>query len=232
VIVRRLVLVLALMSAGGRVWAQDAAKAPELKPSATPVVVFQFDRPGLPVPDFTMSIGGTSGQYVGMEVVQRARETDPAPPAQPFGRPFMVSAGMAKKIVGLAQSLNRFNTECASKAKNIADTGKKRLTYTGPDGTGECTYNFTENKFVQQLTDIFQGIAETMDEGRRLEFKHRFDRLGLDAELESFSREVAEGRAMEVGTIAPVLRSLADDSALMQRVHAQATKLLAGVPEK
>jgi hypothetical protein len=39
-------------------------------------------------------------------------------------------------------------------------------------------------------------------------------------------REVAAGRALELGTIAPVLTLIAGDSAVMQRVRLQAAKLL------
>jgi hypothetical protein len=42
----------------------------------------------------------------------------------------------------------------------------------------------------------------------------------------SFSQEVDAGRAMELGTIAPVLGSLADDGALIQRVRLKARKML------
>ncbi len=65
-----------------------------------------------------------------------------------------------------------------------------------------------------------------MDEGRRLEFLHRYDRLGLDAEMISLANEVQAGRAMELGTIAPTLDAIADDTAVMQRVRLRAEKLL------
>ena len=45
-----------------------------------------------------------------------------------------------------------------------------------------------------------------------MEHLHRYDRLGLDAELESFTREVADGHAIELQTIAPALRSIAQDA--------------------
>ena len=45
-----------------------------------------------------------------------------------------VSPMTVKKITNLAHELHNFTATCASKAKNIADTGKKRLSYIGPDG--------------------------------------------------------------------------------------------------
>ncbi len=129
-------------------------------------------------------------------------------------------------IFKTARSLNHFNMTCASKAKNIADTGNKTLSYSGPDGRGACTYNFSENKGVMVLTDMFEAIAFTMDTGRRLEFLHRYDRLGLDAEMETLTHEVEQKRALELGTISDTLTSLASDDSVLQRVRIRAEKLL------
>jgi hypothetical protein len=138
-----------------------------------------------------------------------------------------LSAATTAKVFKLARSLNRFDIACASKAKNIADTGKKTLSYVGPDGRGtSCIYNYSEEKNVTVLTDMFLAIAFTLDEGRKLEFLHRYDRLGLDAEMITLAHEVDEGRAMELGTIAPTLDVIASDTALIQRVRLRAAKLL------
>ena len=51
---------------------------------------------------------------------------------------------------------------------------------------GSCVYNYSDNKNVALLTDTFLGIAFTLDEGRKLDFLHRYDRLGLDAEMTTF----------------------------------------------
>jgi hypothetical protein len=151
-------------------------------------------------------------------------------PAQPFRSQVNISPATADRIFALGQKLDRFNITCASKAKNIADTGIKTLSYTAPDGSGSCTYNFSENKDVESLTAIFQGMAETMDEGRQLDHLHRFDRLGLDAAITFLAQEVSAGHALEMGTIAESLRSIADDEDVIQRVRARARTLLALAP--
>jgi hypothetical protein len=137
------------------------------------------------------------------------------------------SPATAEIIFKTARSLDYFNIPCASKAKNIADTGKKTLSYTGPDGHGSCLYNYSENKSVTQLTETFQAIAFTMDEGRKLEFMHRYDRLGLYSEMDTLIHEVEEKRALEIGNITPALTAIVADEALMQRVREKAAKLLA-----
>ena len=136
-----------------------------------------------------------------------------------------ISPTTAARMFAAAESLSRFNSRCASKAK-VADTGTKTLSYQGPLGTGTCTYNYTESKAVQGLTDTFLGMALTLSEGRRLEFDHRFDRLSLDVEMNALSDAARDGRAVEFGMIAGTLRSIADDPDVLERVRAKATTLL------
>lgn len=204
---------------------------PPRSPTTQSHISFTFDRKGLPVPKYQLTIfeDGT-GTYQGEEVQQTTGGTYAATaefPSREFKRPVALSGATAARIFKLSQQLNHFNKTCASKAKNIADQGTKTLTYTGPDGSGSCTYNFTEMKDVQALTDIFQGLAETMDEGRRLDQLHRYDRLGLDAAIKFLADEVTSGHALEVGTIAASLHSIAADPDVMERVRARANTLLA-----
>ena len=183
---------------------------------------------GLPVPHFSMLIreDGT-GSYQAEQAARSAGDTGQrGEAAQHIDRTMTIGPAMVAKIFRAARSADRFHTECASKARNIADTGTKTLTYAGADGSGSCTYNYTENKPVVALTEIFLGIAYTMDEGRQLEFLHRYDRLGLDAEMNSLAQEVKEGRALELGTIALTLHAIATDTAVIQRVQLEAARLL------
>jgi hypothetical protein len=198
----------------------------------TPAVVsFAFERVGLPVPKFIMRISEDgSGTYQGEEAPPPSPYPGVSSPARPIDRGFIVSAATASKIFTLAREAHNFNVACASKAKNIADTGKKTLAYKGPDGEGSCTYNYSENKSVAQLTDIFQGTAAMMDAGRQLDHLHRYDRLGLDAALESLAQQVAAGRALEVGTIEVSLRSIIGDTDVMMRARTRASALLALIP--
>ncbi len=206
-----------------------AAQSDAANTAAKPAEVsFQLERPGLPVPRFTLRVreDGT-GSY-------QAEETDgPADngaahyaSAKHIDRAMSLTPATVAMIFKTARGLDRFKADCGSKKKNIANTGKKTLRYAGEDGAGSCVYNYSDSKEVAILTDTFLAIANTMDEGRRLEFLHRYDRLGLDAETISLQDQVKDGRALELGTIAPVLTSIAGDMAVMERVRLRAAKLL------
>ena len=191
-------------------------------------VVFDFERPGLQVPKFTMTVNedGT-GRYVADEIFPAAKgASSTAPETQHVDRAIVLSAAGTAQIFASARALERFNVTCASAMKGIADTGKKTLKYSGADGDGACTYNFSENKRVVALTDMFLAIALTIDTGRKLDFEHRFDRLGLDATMASLTEEMDSGRAMEPVTIASTLKSIARDSEVLERVRLRATRLL------
>jgi hypothetical protein len=191
-------------------------------------VSFHIERPGLPVPKFTLRVreDGT-GSYQAEEVEGPSdRGTVRYASAKQIDRTLNLTPVTVAKIFKAARELKHFDMDCASKAKNIANTGEKTLSYAGADGKGSCVYNYSEDKQVRMLTSDFLAIAETLDEGRRLTYLHRYDRLGLDAETIALEQAAAAGRATEFGTIAPVLSSIASDPAVMERVRLRVAKLL------
>jgi hypothetical protein len=199
-------------------------------PLQIPQISFDFTRPGLPTPKFTLTLSADgTGTYAGQEVPTPSRYSNVPSAPRPFERTLTLSQATTKKIFDLAAATPFSDSLCASKARNIADTGAKIIAYTSAGERRSCTYNYTDRKDVAALTTLFLNLAETMDEGRRLEFMHRFDRLGLDAELISYTRQLDEGNAMEPGMIAPTLHSLVDDAALLQRVRMRAAALLAKI---
>lgn len=209
-----------------------ALPAQQPQASATAQVSFHFERPGVSVPKFTLTVDQAgNARYEADEVVvaRGGAEADP-PPTQHLDRTVTLSKATTDRVFATARALDWFNIACASKAKNIADTGKKTLLYQGPNGEGSCTYNYSDSKSVIQLTDIFLGIAATLDEGRELDRLHRYDRLGLDAAMGFLAQQASQGRALELGTIQATLRSIADDAEVMQRVRTRANTLLALVP--
>ncbi len=189
-------------------------------------VTYRFERTGLSVPRFRIAVreDGT-GSYQAEEIVGGGGTAPPAPLSH-VERAIAITPASTAKIFKVARAERYFQAACASKAKNIADTGAKTLSYEGPDGRGSCSYNYTEDKNVVMLTDLFLGMGTTLDEGRKIEFKRRYDRLGLDAELDVLTQANDAGRAVELGMIAPLLRQLVDDTEMMQRVRLRAAKLL------
>jgi hypothetical protein len=229
---RRLALLLSLAAVShAQTVAPSGGQANPAGDAATSSEVsFQFERAGLAVPKYTIIVheDGTGTYQAQIAPVSGGSSAMGVSTAvQPINQPIQISIPTTQAIFRTARSLDLFNIPCESRAKNIADTGKKTLSYKGSDGQGSCFYNYSENKNIAQLTDTFQAIAQTMDEGRKLQFLHRFDRLGLYSEMDLLSHEVEEKRVLELGNIAPALRSIMADEAVMQKVRERAAHLLA-----
>jgi hypothetical protein len=196
-------------------------------------VTFQLDQEGAMVPRFTLAIEENGRvSYAAEQVVPAgAREGINATPAtQHVEQRAVLTQATTTRIFELARASDRFNIACEALAKKVADLGRKTLSYSGPGGDGSCVYNFSEVKSVATLTQLLRGMAMTLDLARKLEFDHRFDRLGLDEDTSVLVDAIAEGRAVEVNMIAPTLHSIAEDTEVLDRVRARATNLLQRFP--
>jgi hypothetical protein len=145
-------------------------------------------------------------------------------PAQ--DRDIHISKAATERIFTIARQKKFFAMDCESGAANIAFQGKKTLRYAGPGGTGSCSYNYSKDAQIQWLTREFEGTASTLDEGRKLAVQHEHGRLSLDAELETLETLVHNGQAVELTNIAPTLREIAGDEAVLQRAQKRARQLL------
>jgi hypothetical protein len=128
----------------------------------------------------------------------------------------------------------RGDQACESKTKNIAKTGKKTLIYWHGDVPFRCEFNYSDVDGVARAAEAFQSMASTLQVGEELKRRHRYDRLGLDNEIDFLADEVKAGRAIELQNIAPILRSIAEDERVMERARRKAARLLvdAGIPEQ
>jgi hypothetical protein len=196
-------------------------------------VVFEIEHGANPLPSFTLTIHSDGTALYQVSYPPEVPKYSPyaatlraQPPTKATKTVTLSPAGTAR-IFDRVRSTNGFQAGCASRAKNIADTGAKTLIYTSSAGTATCAYNYADDKTIAFLTREFQGIAETLDEGRRIERDHRYDRLALDSDLQYLLAAANAGDALELGAIAPILHSLVDDPQVLERVRARAAKLLA-----
>jgi len=211
----------------------SAAASASAQQTSTDTISFRLDRQGTPIPSYTLTVhadGRTTYQVSYPPEVPKYSpyaESIKALPNTDVTMNVTLSPAGTARIFDLVHSTNGFRLGCASKAKHIADTGTKTLTYTASSGPATCAYNFTEDKTILALNNTFQAIALTLDEGRKLETSHRYDRLALDPETEFLVASTRQGTAIELGTIAPILHAIADDPQVLERVRARAATLLA-----
>jgi hypothetical protein len=140
-------------------------------------------------------------------------------------RDIQVSAAYADRVFAAAARHRWFNEACESHIK-VAFQGWKTLTYTGPQGQGTCTFNYSKDREIQDLGDSLEAVAETIVEGARMESLLQHDRLGLDAEMEFLVEAVGDGRAQQVCVIRELLERLVQDDTVLDRVRKRARMLL------
>ena len=191
----------------------DAAKE---DPIDFRMMKFEFNRTGVQVPHWTVEVHADgSGVYTGSSVAGLSETA----------QVIRISDAEEKRLSAVYPVVQK--GKCETKQKNIANTGRKTLTVQISDGTtSSCVFNFSESEPLNAVADTFIAIAEMMQAGERLSQKHRYDRLGLDAEIDSLVEEVKSGRAADVMNIAPVLQAIVDDERLMERVQRKAARLL------
>jgi hypothetical protein len=80
---------------------------------------------------------------------------------------------------------------------------------------------------VQELTELFQNMASTLEFGRRLEYYHRYQKLGLDEELKRMEEMANDNQLHELSAVAPVLQQIAEDNTVINPVRARAQRMLA-----
>jgi hypothetical protein len=200
-------------------------------------VAFRFEpRKDAHKPSYILSVYSTvtpadangAGQYVEYPV-----ETPDGPPARPIF--LTVSAATMQRLLSAQDVVLHDATMggCGTRHKNIASTGKKTLVFSVGDQSVSCTFDYSDDAKVQDSAAAFQAMAETLQFSDSLDHAHRFDRLGLDAEMDALVSENAAGRALELQNIARTLQSILDDDRVMERVRRKAARLLqdaAGTP--
>ena len=158
-----------------------------------------------------------------------ASHTAAKPPdeADDYKTEFTVSAASRDKLFGYASEANYFDGDFTFKKHTVASTGKKTLTYTDPTRHFNTTFDYTENQAVQETASIFQGISNTIESGRKLQFKHRFDKLGLEDELKGMESAAENHDLAELQLIAPTLESIVEDVSVLNIARQRAKRLLA-----
>jgi hypothetical protein len=190
--------------------------------NAAPVdqIRFDFEFAALQPPHWGFEIGSDgNGRYFEQGLPAAANSSGNT------GQPIQVSASTMETLFAGRAALAG-SKGCNSRIKNVAQTGKKKLSYGHDSVWNTCEFNYSDDAGVMRATAAFQAMAETLQFGERLKHEHRFDKLGLDAELDSLIEEAKDSRAMEIQNIAPVLQSLVTDDTLMERVRSKAQRLL------
>jgi hypothetical protein len=200
--------------------------------SASPEIRFSFEHSRLDPAAYTLVVKEDgSGHYQSTPGPVSGSGGDGIASA-PHQRDIVVRDPLLESFFRTARAHHHFATECEAPDSHVAFTGKKTIAYSGADGHGECTFNWSRDQQLNQLADSLMAVAYTIYIGNRLAIEHTHSRLGLDAELQGLQEAVKDHHAAEIENIAPELQSIAADPAVMNRARNRARALLNGETSK
>ncbi|HZE25407.1 MAG TPA: hypothetical protein VE054_15530 [Blattabacteriaceae bacterium] len=214
-----LIIFLLILAAPLALSGQDTQQNP-IRPTITFDRVWEAYKPQ----NVTIIVQSTgSARYV-----SRNPFTPPEPGADPdYTLDFTLSSRSQQKLFREAREANYFNGDFSFKKHVVASTGKKTLTYSDPVRHFSTTYDYSDNKAIEEITNLFSGISNTIEHGRKLAYLHRFDKLGLEDELKAMEDAAESHNLAEVQIIAPTLKSIQDDTKVLNIARQRAKRLLA-----
>jgi hypothetical protein len=202
------------------------ALAPLAWSAPSPVIQFDFSNPGLSPSHWVLTIYPNGNGHFRSESDSQTAEARTGIEALTVDREIRMTPQFAQRVFQTAQRHNMFNGQCDSHMK-VAFQGWKKLSYSGPEGDGNCEFNYSKDKEIQDLSDALVSVANTLTEGARLENLLHHDPLGLDKEMEYLVEAAADGRAQQLCTIRGILEHLTEDENVLDRVRKRARLLLA-----
>jgi hypothetical protein len=214
-----LIVFLLISAAALALLGQDAQQNP-VRPTITFDRVWEAYKPQ----NVTITVQSTgSARYI-----SRNPFTPPEPGADPdYTLDFTLSSRNQQKLFRDAREANYFNGDFSFKKHVVASTGKKTLTYSDPVRHFSTTYDYSDNKAIEEITNLFSGISSTIEHGRKLVYLHRFDKLGLEDELKAMEDAAESHNLAELQIIAPTLKSIQDDTKVLNIARQRAKRLLA-----
>jgi hypothetical protein len=197
-----------------------------LRAADPPTVTFSLDFPGSDPEHYTIAV-----QSDGRARYECSAKISPdSEDRETYQSEFNFSDATRARVFDLAAQAHYFSGKIDSGNHKLANTGAKQLAY--KDGQRESTaaYNFSPQPAIQQLTALFQGVAATLEFGRRLTHNHRYQKLALDEELKQMEDQARRGSLVEVQTVRPILQEIYDDSSVLNVVRARAQRIMAMTP--
>jgi hypothetical protein len=214
-----LILFLLVSTAALAVWGQDAQQNPAL-----PTITFDRIWEAYNPQNVTITVQATGpARYVSRNpftTLEAGADPD-------YTLDFTLSSRNQEKLFHDAREANYFNGDFSYKKHVVASTGKKTLTYSDPVRHFSTTYDYSDNKAIEEITNLFSGISNTIEHGRKLIYLRRFDKLGLEDELKGMEDAAESHNLAELQIIAPTLKNIADDTTVLNIARQRAKRLLA-----
>ena len=178
-----------------------------------------------PTLTFTKEFPGSTPDYYSIAVRQDGQTLYRiAPDEKPTA--FQVSAESADQIFALARKLDLFRGAMLESKRKVAAMGKKTFLYENGEDREEVDYNHTENADALALTALFEKLSTTQQHRDRIEYLHRFDKLGIVKELLQLEMDFDQDRLLEPVLLLPALEKVRTNSSLVNVAQQRAAGII------
>jgi hypothetical protein len=189
-------------------------------------VTFSLDFPGSDPDHYSITVQSDGRAHYECSAKISSESED----RETYQTDFNLSDATRTRVFDLAAQAHYFSGKIDSGNHKLANTGAKKLAYKDGHRESMAAYNFSPHPAVQQLTALFQGVAASMEFGRRLTHNHRYQKLALDDELKQMEDQARRGDLVELQAVKPILQEIYDDSSVLNVVRARAKRIMAIEP--
>lgn len=220
-------LVAALLMTCAVAWALEAqSEAPVARPQE-PTISFTWVTNLTPPQQFSLTV--ESSGRAALEIVDLDAK-DKTPQGDPFSAKFILPEPERQRIFDLAKEARYFNGNFDYTKRRIASTGIKTFSYADAAMNYSTSYNWSEDKAIQQLGAMFMGVYWTEYYGRILDQQYHYEKLGLDSTLRAMIDTQKNGDLSELQLVQPLLQEIAEDPQVMNIARSRARQLLQKIP--
>jgi hypothetical protein len=111
--------------------------------------------------------------------------------------------------------------------RKVADLGMKTIRFEMDSRKREVSFNYTEDREVQQIVNFFENLCLQERILFEIELALKYDRLGIPKMLDELGRNQSSNRIVAPERFSSVLDRIYQDESLMNYARVEARKLLA-----
>jgi len=110
--------------------------------------------------------------------------------------------------------------------RKVANMGLKTIRFENGSHAREVTFNYTEDKALQEIVDFFENLCQQEKALFEMNLALKYDRLGIPKRLDELDKSLTAKRIVDPGRFAPVLEKIYEDQQLMNLARTEAKKIL------
>lgn len=177
---------------------------------------------------YTKVLKGSTPEYTALTVDENGNGTYDGRQLNepPKPRVLKLSAETTATLFQMAGALDDFHSLKLESNKNVANLGMKTFIYRHDGQENKVQFNYTRNKRAQDLTAVFEGIADVEQHIGTLEYSSRYDVLGLPSVLTRVEIDLDNKELVDPELMVPILKKIAANSQYLHIAQVRAADII------